>query len=108
MSAFATFEAGIVRDDGVIVHVNGVEVYRDHEAQQSTGRQPPGARLFHGFRLSTGRMPSAAEQARLQQFFKEARAHYTARHTTGRDPEAMAWTMVGNVLFNLDEALTKG
>lgn len=65
-------------------------------------------RLVHGFRLSTGRTPTAAEQARLRQFFEEARAHYTARHTTGRDPEAMAWTMVGNVLLNLDEALTKG
>jgi hypothetical protein len=66
------------------------------------------ARLTHGFRIATGRTPSADELVRLRRFFDEARAHYTARHDAGRDPETAAWTMVGNVLLNLDEALTKG
>lgn len=66
------------------------------------------ARLTHGFRLATGRTPDAQELTRLRQFFEDARSHYSARHETGKDPDTMAWTMVGNVLLNLDEALTKG
>jgi hypothetical protein len=66
------------------------------------------ARLTYGFRIATGRTPTPDELARLRRFFDEARAHYTVRHDAGRDPEAAAWTMVGNVLLNLDEALTKG
>ncbi len=66
------------------------------------------ARLTLGFRLVTGRTPTEAERTRLRRFFEDARAHYTARHDAGRDPDTMAWTMVGNVLLNLDETLTKG
>lgn len=66
------------------------------------------ARLTHGFRLTTGRTPTAQELSRLRHFFEDARAHYTARHESGKDPDTLAWTMVGNVLLNLDEALTKG
>ncbi len=65
-------------------------------------------RLTLGFRLVTSRTPTEAERARLRRFFEDARSHYTARHDAGLDPDTMAWTMVGNVLLNLDETLTKG
>jgi len=43
-------------------------------------------------------VPSAAELNRLTEYFEQTRA------TKG---DKTAWTMVANVLLNLDEALTK-
>lgn len=80
------------------------------------------ARITLGFRLVTARTPSAAEADRLRDYYEQAIAHYTQRpdataaalgHVNSSsaspgDVERAAWTMVGNVLLNLDEALTKG
>src|SRR5690606_34891790 len=70
------------------------------------GGETVDARLTLGFRLVTGRTPTEAERTRLRRFFEDARAHYTARHDAGRDPDTMAWAMVGNRLLDVDEALT--
>jgi hypothetical protein len=78
------------------------------------------ARVEYGFRLSVARKPSAAETDRLltwldreQQSFasRPADAAALARERPGAvaigDAEFAAWTMLSNVLLNLDETLTK-
>jgi mono/diheme cytochrome c family protein len=74
------------------------------------------SRARHGFRLCTSREPSDAEVARIVALFEEEAAHYRARpeaarkvtNDTGEAPaDLAAWTIVANVLLNLDEALTK-
>jgi Protein of unknown function (DUF1553)/Protein of unknown function (DUF1549)/Planctomycete cytochrome C len=80
-------------------------------------------RLDYLFRLVTARHPDASDLAVLKSTLNELLAHYArdsgaARHliTTGEtrpDPrfnpaELAAWTMIGNVVLNLDEAISKG
>jgi hypothetical protein len=65
------------------------------------------------FRLTTGRIPKPGEldglltwQDSERRFFEQHKEE--AKQMTGvPDPELAAWTMVSNVLLNLDEALTK-
>ena len=80
------------------------------------------ARITLGFRLVTSRAPTVQELARLRTFHAQARARYAAApaealEALGLKPGATptadqldlaAWTMVGNVLLNLDETVTKG
>jgi hypothetical protein len=80
-------------------------------------------RLIHMFRLATSRRPDAKDMAELTTALQDFLAHYTkdagaAREliSTGEgkpDPrynpsELAAWTMIGNVILNLDEVVTKG
>ena len=98
------------------------------EAAQALARRiaagcgSPADRARHGFRLCLARDPGAEELDRLVRLFEAARA------TFGRDPEQArklatdplgpappgadvadlaAWTVVGNVLLNLDEMLMR-
>ena len=79
-------------------------------------------RLTHGFRLVTGRKPSPAELEVLVALFQEHHAHYQSkvdeavkllnigeskRDESLNPSEYAAMTMVGNLLLNLDETLTK-
>ncbi|MFL5338615.1 MAG: PSD1 and planctomycete cytochrome C domain-containing protein [Gemmataceae bacterium] len=82
----------------------------------------PAERAAYGFRLVLTRPPSGAEVKRLSALFEQARDQYrkdpakaaamatkplgppTARTEL---PELAAWTVVGNVLLNLDETLAK-
>ncbi len=57
------------------------------------------ARLALGFRLATGRLPAAAESARLEALFHAERAAGAT--------EATAWRAVARVLLNLDETITR-
>jgi hypothetical protein len=80
------------------------------------------ARLTFGFRLVTSRLPDAKELERLKAFHAQAQARYAAApaeaakalelpadRKVGKDEiDLAAWTMVGNVLLNLDETVTKG
>ena len=82
----------------------------------------PEARLTLGFRLVTSRLPVAAELERLRAFQRQAKERYASHPAEAREAlgladgekidadaiERAAWTMVGNVLLNLDETLTKG
>ncbi len=98
------------------------------EAAQALGRRMASRegtiaeQLSHGFRLCLIREPSEAELNRLTKLFETVRANYqndlAAAKTfaeaplgplpEGADPAAMAaWTLVGNVLLNLDEVLMK-
>ena len=76
------------------------------------------ARLEYGFRLCTGRHPKAAELDRLTALYTQQLTNYKASPQTADQllkgenrelpaPELAAWTLVANVLLNLDETLTK-
>jgi hypothetical protein len=81
--------------------------------------QSPAERASHGFRLCTSRAPEAAEIARLVALYEDERRHYGAAPEDARKvaastdlaPDAAAdvaaWTIVANVMLNLDETLTK-
>jgi len=80
------------------------------------------ARLRHAFRLVLTRLPTEPEIDRLAQLFEAARQKYASKPAealalatkpigplpAGLDAvELAAWTVVGNVLLNLDETLVK-
>jgi mono/diheme cytochrome c family protein len=80
-------------------------------------------RLTRMFRLAASRGPDARELAELEAALHDFRAHYRGRPDEAKklietgetrpDPklpsgELAAWTMVGNVVLNLDEVITKG
>ena len=79
-------------------------------------------RVAYGFRLATARTPEPFEQTRLVKLFDVVRARYAddsaaatliATMPLGPAPEGAdvvdlaAWTVVGNVLLNLDEMFMK-
>jgi mono/diheme cytochrome c family protein len=79
-------------------------------------------RIVYGFRLCLARKPSAAERASLARLYDKALARYAkdepnakliATHPLGPAPKGVAikqlaaWTVVGNVLLNLDEVIAK-
>jgi hypothetical protein len=71
------------------------------------------SRAETAFRLSIARRPKPAEldrvltwQERERQFF-EQHPDDMRKIAGGEDPDLAAWTMVSNILLNLDEALTK-
>ncbi len=76
------------------------------------------ARLNYGFRLCTGRHAKPAELDRLAALYAQQLTNYKASPKTADQllkgenrelpaPELAAWTLVANVLLNLDETLTK-
>ncbi|HVR35077.1 MAG TPA: DUF1553 domain-containing protein, partial [Methylomirabilota bacterium] len=82
----------------------------------------PAARATHGFRLGLAREPSGAEVERLVELHRQGMEHYAGRAEDAARmapseleelPEGMeagelaAWTVVANVLLNLDELITK-
>jgi len=98
------------------------------EAAQALARRmvsagaTPEERLRHGYRLCLSRAPSDEELERLKEFHLKAEARFRqdpaqarefASKPLGEIPETMdpaelaAWTLVGNVLLNLDEMLMK-
>ncbi|WP_435008221.1 DUF1553 domain-containing protein [Tundrisphaera lichenicola] len=96
------------------------------EAAQALARRliasgpDPTARIREGFRLCLSRDPSDRELARIVGLYEDVKAHYArdaeaarkmATEPLGPAPEGAdladlaAWTVVGNVLLNLDETL---
>ena len=88
----------------------------------SEGGQTPASRIDYGFRLCLLRTPSDAEKTSLQKLYTRARASFAtdaaaakqmATEPLGALPAGMdaidlaAWTVVGNVLINLDEMFMK-
>jgi hypothetical protein len=69
----------------------------------------------YGFRLCRSRAPKPAELERLVRLYEQQRAHFSqnlkaaAEVGKGKQPDAelAAWTMVANVLLNLDGTITK-
>jgi hypothetical protein len=98
------------------------------EAAQALGRRIAGAagstvdKATFGFRMCLTRQPRASELNRLLKLYAEAQAQYRAHPDQARKmatqplgplpegddvTEAAAWTVVGNVLLNLDELLMR-
>jgi hypothetical protein len=80
-------------------------------------------RLTYMFRLVSARCPGATDLAELETALKDLTAHYASQPEAARqlvatgetkpDPrfnpaELAAWTMIGNIILNLDEVITKG
>jgi mono/diheme cytochrome c family protein len=76
-------------------------------------------RIAYGFRLATSRKPVQSELDRVRGAYRQQLAHYqqneieanemigTKRGTVENAPELAAWTMVANVLLNMDETISK-
>lgn len=80
------------------------------------------ARLQYGFRLATGRSPCGSECTVLEESLAAQRAHYTANIEAAKKtisvgespvpddvppPDLAAYTMVANLILNMDEVLTR-
>jgi hypothetical protein len=76
------------------------------------------SRVEHGFRLCVARKPTPAETDRLLSWWNTERQSYEKRPAeaaqlaahrpdAATDAEFAAWTVLSNVLLNLDETLTK-
>jgi hypothetical protein len=87
------------------------------EAAEAFGRRMLGlskddrSRLIFGFRVCTSRIPNARELADLEALLTKLRKRYTLDRkravTLAGSPERATWTMVGNVLLNLDETINR-
>jgi len=79
-------------------------------------------RLGYGFRLVTARTPTAGEKAVLAETLNKQRQHFDSTPEEAKKavsvgdspipsdievPELAAYTMMANLLLNLDEAVTK-
>jgi len=69
------------------------------------------SKLIHGFRLCTSRKPTASETGLMLKLLEKMKSKYKrapeeAKKLAGTPTDA-AWTMVCNVLLNLDESITK-
>jgi hypothetical protein len=107
-----------LNDDGFFEHSRALGDRMRNDAAGKTIE----ARLTLGFRLVTSRPPVAAELERLRAFHRQAKERYASHPAEVRQAlglaegekvdaaaiDRAAWTMVGNVLLNLDETLTKG
>jgi mono/diheme cytochrome c family protein len=79
------------------------------------------ARIIYGLRACVSRMPDEKEVERLVEFYKQQVLYFRSHKAEAakiknglrasaknEHAELAAWTMVANVLLNLDETLTKG
>ena len=93
------------------------------ERAMEEGGHAPAERIGFMFRLATARRPDARETADLLGAYRDFLAEYTgdlaaAKQLIGvgesqanpklNPSELAAWTMIGNVILNLDEVLNKG
>jgi hypothetical protein len=76
---------------------------------------PPASVAKLGIKMVLSRDATAQEVDRLARYFDEERSHFAAQPAAAADvtgvrggsPDLAAWTMVANVLLNLDETVTR-
>jgi hypothetical protein len=84
----------------------------------SEGGADERGRIAYGFRLCTSRKPSTDEIDVLEKALRQEQEHFTRDKAAAKAvfkggglpqdlPETAAWTLIANVLINLDETLTK-
>jgi len=61
-------------------------------------------RITYGFRLAVSRRPTQKELGDILAFYRQQLAEH---HDSGNVTEMAAWTMVANVLLNMDETISK-
>ncbi len=104
--------------------VQFVEAARELASRMMTeGGDNAASRIRFGFRLATSRLPEEAEIAVIEAAYNDHLAAYNKKPLaaarlveTGEAPrdsslnvkELAAWTMVANLILNLDETITKG
>jgi hypothetical protein len=84
------------------------------------GNSDSAQKASYGFRLCTSRKPDAEEKSCLTAAFEKELAHFRSNPKAAREifrgtdvprdgdlAETAAWTLVANVILNLDETLTK-
>jgi hypothetical protein len=86
------------------------------------GGTQPAERIAYGFRLVTARLPDPDEAAVIEELLAAELGRYTGDPEAAKllvrqgesppmaglaEPELAAWTLVANLLFNLDETLTR-
>ena len=84
------------------------------------GGDTPESRVTYGFELAVSRRPQTSEIERILQFYNQQLEQYrqdpqSAVKTLGTEasadankaPELASWTMVANVLLNMDETISK-
>ena len=72
-------------------------------ARREGGADPIG----YAFQLATSRNPSAQERAQMAKLLASAKARFATQRSNLSAAER-AWTLLCNVLLNLDETITKG
>ncbi|MEQ1822017.1 MAG: PSD1 and planctomycete cytochrome C domain-containing protein [Fimbriimonadaceae bacterium] len=81
------------------------------DAARALGEKMASRGIEYGFRACTSRKPLAPELDRLKKLYVQLLTRYRADRVAsdklGKSPEHAAWTMVANVLLNLDETITK-
>jgi len=106
----------------IVAEVGGQEIGNKAATSHKNAEAITVERASHGFRLCLTRPPTAPEAARLADLYNQAKARFAASPEDARkmatEPlgppdkdadlmELAAWTVVGNVLLNLDETLMK-
>ena len=99
------------------------EAARNYAQKAMHSASSTDARITALFRTATGRFPSAQEAEIIRQDFEKHLAAYTAKPDEAKKAisygeskpdeklapaELAAWTMVANLVLNLDEVVTKG
>ncbi|MFK8009980.1 MAG: PSD1 and planctomycete cytochrome C domain-containing protein [Saprospiraceae bacterium] len=111
-------QALVMLNDPQIVEASRVLAYQSIEKEETLGK-----RIAMMFRLATSREITTDELDNLLAFFKEEKNRFEASPKAAKEllqigeypqrelletPEMAAYTIIANVIFNLDETITKG
>jgi hypothetical protein len=116
-------QALVTLNDPVYIEASQALARRIAKPASDQGAKPtPASQIEYGFRLCVSRPPNEAETKRLIALYEEAKAEFAkdpekakkmATMPLGDAPpgsdlaDLAAWTVVSNVLLNLDELLMK-
>ncbi len=99
----------MLNDDGAFEFARGLAKRILSEAVSNDSK----ARATYGFRLCRARFPNEAELTRLVNYYDEQQKYFASnpeaaeKIARAKSTEFAAWTMVANVLLNMDGTMTK-